>query len=139
MCSIKVFKIVLVYRRALSVNPLKYKLIVSMVHQLLFFLSVSQDIYGFLTPDWRSSKRSLKLQVYFTPQCLFNTDPMEASMVYQLLIFGWQPKHSSVSFLTSDWRSWKEGRGQNCQDEITNSWIFHFMKITANIHNFWKK
>ena len=33
----------------------------------------------------------------------------------------------------------EEGGGQTCQHDIINSWIFHFMKITATIHNVWQK
>ena len=85
------------------------------------WLSAKISLVGLLTSGLLTSCR-------FTidPLCLYNTDPMKTSMVYELLLFGCQPKLAFGSFLkpVSPNLSW---------------WHHKLMMIMANIDNFWKK
>ena len=45
----------------------------------------------------------------------FNIDSIEVSMVYQLLLSGYQPKYSLFGLHTSVWRSFRRGQGLNPQ------------------------
>ena len=82
-----------------------------------YCLAVSQDIpflgCSFLIGGVLEEGGASTCRFTIHPQCLVNTNSMEASMLYQLPLFDCQPKHSIVSFLTSDWSSFT--RGQSLQ------------------------
>ena len=79
-------------------SPTKYQIAREVYVNSLLLLP-----YGWCIHNWN---HRLSIQ----PQCLRNTDPIEASVVYQLLFIAWLLANTYlVSVLTYEWRNLKEG------------------------------